>query len=138
MKPNILVVGDLILDHYIWGNCERISPEAPVQVIEVKKESLNLGGACNVANNLISLESNVWVCGMVGCDEAGKTLRKELESRGIQTEGIFTNLSRPTTQKSRLIAAHQQVVRIDREDKSPISREGEEFILNFASMSCAK
>lgn len=65
MKPNILVVGDLILDHYIWGNCERISPEAPVQVIDVKRESLNLGGACNVANNLISLESNVWICGMV-------------------------------------------------------------------------
>lgn len=131
MKPNILVVGDLILDHYIWGNCERISPEAPVQVIDVKKESLSLGGACNVANNLISLESNVWICGIVGCDEAGKTLKQELENRGIQTEGIFSNPLRPTTQKSRLIAAHQQVVRIDREDKSPICQEGEKFILDF-------
>lgn len=131
MKPNILVVGDLILDHYIWGNCERISPEAPVQVIDVKRESLNLGGACNVANNLISLESNVWICGIVGCDEAGNTLKQELKNRGIQTEGIFSNPSRPTTQKSRLIAAHQQVVRIDREDKSPICQEGEKFILDF-------
>lgn len=131
MKPNILVVGDLILDHYIWGNCERISPEAPVQVIDVKRESLNLGGACNVANNLISLESNVWICGMVGCDEAGNTLKQELKNRGIQIEGIFSNPLRPTTQKSRLIAAHQQVVRIDREDKSPISQEGEKFILDF-------
>ncbi len=132
VKPNILVVGDLILDHYIWGNCERISPEAPVQVIDVKRESLNLGGACNVANNLVSLESNVWICGVAGCDEAGGALKKELESRGIQTQGIFVNPSRPTTQKSRLIVAHQQVVRIDREDKSPISQEGEEFILDFA------
>lgn len=131
MKPNILVVGDLILDHYIWGNCERISPEAPVQVIDVKRESLNLGGACNVANNLISLESNVWICGMVGCDEAGNTLKQELKNRGIKIEGIFSNPLRPTTQKSRLIAAHQQVVRIDREDKSPICQEGEEFILDF-------
>lgn len=132
MKPNILVVGDLILDHYIWGDCERISPEAPVQVIAVKRESLSLGGACNVANNLVSLESNVWVCGMVGCDEAGKTLKQELIDKGIQTQGIFDNPSRPTTQKSRLIAAHQQVVRIDREDKSQISKEGEKFILDFA------
>ncbi len=132
MKPNILVVGDLILDHYIWGNCERISPEAPVQVIDVKKESLNLGGACNVANNLISLESNVWICGMIGRDEAGKILKNELESRGIQTQGIFINPSRPTTQKSRLIAMHQQIARIDRENKDSISKEGEEFILNFA------
>lgn len=131
MKPNILVVGDLILDHYIWGNCERISPEAPVQVIDVKRESLNLGGACNVANNLISLESNVWICGMVGCDEAGNTLKQELKNRGIKIEGIFSNPLRPTTQKSRLIAAHQQVVRIDREDKSPICQEGEKFILDF-------
>ncbi|WP_300669139.1 D-glycero-beta-D-manno-heptose-7-phosphate kinase [Helicobacter sp. UBA3407] len=133
MKPNILVVGDLILDHYIWGNCERISPEAPVQVIDVKKESLSLGGACNVANNLISLESNVWICGIVGCDEAGKTLKQELENRGIRIEGIFSSTLRPTTQKSRLIAAHQQVVRIDREDKSLICQEGEKFILDFVS-----
>lgn len=134
MKPNILVVGDLILDHYIWGNCERISPEAPVQVVEVKRESLSLGGACNVANNLVSLESNVWICGMIGCDEAGETLKKELENRGIHTRGIFHNPARPTTQKSRLIASHQQVVRIDREDKSPISKEGEAFILDFVKL----
>ena len=138
MKPNILVVGDLILDHYIWGNCERISPEAPVQVIDVKRESLNLGGACNVANNLISLESNVWICGMVGCDEAGNTLKQELKNRGIKIEGIFSNPLRPTTQQSRLIAAHQQVVRIDREDKSPICQEGEKFILDFVEHTLVK
>ncbi|TLD81236.1 D-glycero-beta-D-manno-heptose-7-phosphate kinase [Helicobacter sp. MIT 11-5569] len=131
MKPKILVVGDLILDHYIWGNCERISPEAPVQVIDVKKESLNLGGACNVANNLIHLESSVWICGMVGDDSAGKTLKNELEKKGIRTEGIFLHPNRPTTQKSRIIAGHQQVARVDREDKTQISKEGKEFILKF-------
>lgn len=132
MKPSILVIGDLILDHYIWGQCERISPEAPVQVIEVAKETLNLGGACNVANNLVALECEVFICGMVGKDEAGTKLKETLESLHIHTQGIYYNLNRPTTQKSRIIAAHQQVIRVDREDKSPISQEGEEFILNFA------
>ena len=132
MKPNILVVGDLILDHYIWGSCERISPEAPVQVVDVQKESLNLGGACNVANNLISLDSNVWICGMAGNDNAGEKLINALENIGIHTNGIFLHQSRPTTQKSRIIAGHQQVVRVDREDKTPISSEGEQFILEFA------
>lgn len=131
MKPKILVVGDLILDHYIWGNCERISPEAPVQVIDVKKESLNLGGACNVASNLIDLGSNVWICGMIGNDNAGNTLKHTLKQKGIHTQGIFLHPSRPTTQKSRIIAAHQQVVRVDREDKTQISKEGEVFILKF-------
>ena len=132
MKPSILVIGDLILDHYIWGQCERISPEAPVQVIEVAKETLNLGGACNVANNLVALECEVFICGMVGKDEAGTKLKETLESLHIHTQGIYYNLNRPTTQKSRIIAAHQQVIRVDREDKSPISQEGEEFILNLA------
>ena len=132
MKPSILVIGDLILDHYIWGQCERISPEAPVQVIEVAKETLNLGGACNVANNLVALECEVFICGMVGKDEAGTKLKETLESLHIHTQGIYYNLNRPTTQKSRIIAAHQQVIRVDREDKSPISQEGEEFILNFS------
>ena len=131
MKPNILVVGDLILDHYIWGNCERISPEAPVQVVDVQKESLNLGGACNVANNLVSLDSNVWICGMAGSDSAGEKLIGALTKLGIHTGGIFLHNSRPTTQKSRIIAGHQQVVRVDREDKTPISSEGEQFILEF-------
>ncbi|MCI5968847.1 D-glycero-beta-D-manno-heptose-7-phosphate kinase [Helicobacter sp.] len=131
MKPKILVVGDLILDHYIWGNCERISPEAPVQVIDVKKESLNLGGACNVASNLVGLDSSVWICGIAGKDEAGSTLKAELEKLGIHTDGIFFEKNRPTTQKSRIIAGHQQVVRVDREDKTQITKEAEAFILKF-------
>lgn len=131
MQPNILVIGDLILDHYIWGNCERISPEAPVQVVDVKKESLNLGGACNVANNLISLQANVWICGMVGEDSAGEKLKNTLEQKNINTQGIFCHKSRPTTQKSRIIAGHQQVVRVDRENKELITQEVADFILQY-------
>lgn len=132
MKPNILVIGDLILDHYIWGKCERISPEAPVQVIEVAKETLNLGGACNVASNLIALDCNVFICGMAGVDKAGEDLKNKLESLHINTQGIHFSKNRPTTQKSRIIASHQQVVRVDREDKSLIDKEAEQFILESA------
>lgn len=103
-----------------------------MQVIEVSKETLNLGGACNVANNLVALDCEVFICGMAGNDEAGKDLKNKLESLHINTQGIYYNKNRPTTQKSRIIAAHQQVVRVDREDKSPISTEGERFILGFA------
>ncbi len=137
MEPNILVIGDLILDHYIWGDCERISPEAPVQVVDVKRESLNLGGACNVANNLVSLGSCVWICGVAGCDNAGKSLKEALEEKGISTSGIFFDHQRPTTQKSRIIAGHQQVVRVDREERQEISEDGERFILDFVS-KCLK
>ena len=131
LKPKILVVGDLILDHYIWGNCERISPEAPVQVIEVNKETLNLGGACNVANNLIAFDSEVFISGIIGEDNAGSDLLNALKKLKINTQGILKNPMRPTTQKSRIMASHQQVVRVDREDKSEITKEDEKKLIDF-------
>jgi rfaE bifunctional protein kinase chain/domain len=100
-NKNILVVGDLILDHYIWGKVRRISPEAPVPVVEVEKESFLLGGAANVANNIVSLGARAAVVGIVGKDMAG--------------EAIFVS-NRPTTVKTRVVAHNQQVVRFDRED----------------------
>ncbi|MCH5322075.1 MAG: D-glycero-beta-D-manno-heptose-7-phosphate kinase [Helicobacter sp.] len=130
MTPNILVVGDLILDHYIWGKCERISPEAPVQIVEVGKETLMLGGACNVAHNLISLEAKVWICGIIGKDKAGKDLLALLKKLHINTQGVLTS-KRPTTQKSRIIASHQQVIRVDRENKQSISPKEEKSLLEF-------
>ena len=133
MKPKILVIGDLILDHYVWGNCERISPEAPVQVIEVTKETLSLGGACNVANNLVALEAEVFICGMIGADEAGEKLKYQLQALHIHTQGIYIHKNRPTTKKSRIIAAHQQVLRVDKEDKESIDQKGESFILDFSA-----
>lgn len=129
--PKILVVGDLILDHYVWGNCSRISPEAPVQVVNIKKESENLGGSCNVANNLIELGAKVFLCGVCGDDSAAERLLGALQKREINTNGILRLKNRPTTQKTRIIAANQQVVRIDKEEVSLISEEESNKILSL-------
>ncbi|WP_334093527.1 bifunctional heptose 7-phosphate kinase/heptose 1-phosphate adenyltransferase, partial [Helicobacter typhlonius] len=118
--PKILVVGDLMIDHYIWGSCERISPEAPVQVVDVKDESNRLGGACNVVHNLIALNAQVFVCGIVGNDDAGLWLGDKLESIGVDISYLFVDTSRPTTKKTRIVIANQQVLRVDRESKMPI------------------
>src|SRR5512135_397648 len=111
----ILVVGDLILDHYIWGKVRRISPEAPVPVVEVTRESFMLGGAANVAHNIIAMGGKASVIGIMGSDIAGKTLLDMLTEKGVDCIGIFTE-NRPTTVKTRVIAHNQQVVRFDRED----------------------
>ncbi len=117
MKPKILVIGDLMVDHYLFGSCDRISPEAPVQVVNVKEEKKVLGGAGNVVNNLLALGAEVGVMGVVGSDEAGEWLQKRLEQK---SRAILAKEDRPTTQKSRVIAASQQIVRVDREQKHPI------------------
>jgi len=111
----IFVVGDLILDHYIWGDVSRISPEAPVVVVNVDKEERSLGGAGNVVNNLIELGAEVAVAGAVGEDDEGIRLCGMLESKGVNTSGIVTIGGRPTTVKTRVLARAQQVVRVDRE-----------------------
>lgn len=100
----ILVVGDLIADYYLWGKSERLSPEAPVPVLEVKKESKNLGGAANVANNLISLKAKVFLCGVVGDDLEGEHFLNALKARNIDASGILTDKTRCTTLKTRIIA----------------------------------
>ncbi len=114
-KRNILVIGDLILDHYIWGTVSRISPEAPVPVVEVTRESFMLGGAANVAHNIVSMGGRAAVIGMSGRDMAGKTLIDMLSEKGVDCNGVFLE-NRPTTVKTRVIAHNQQVVRFDRED----------------------
>jgi D-beta-D-heptose 7-phosphate kinase/D-beta-D-heptose 1-phosphate adenosyltransferase len=111
----ILIVGDLILDHYIWGKVSRISPEAPVPVVEVEKESYLLGGAANVAHNIVSLGGKAAVIGMSGDDPAGEALTGMLKRHGVDCSGVFVS-NRPTTVKTRVIAHSQQVVRFDRED----------------------
>lgn len=114
-KAKVLVIGDLILDEFIWGKVERISPEAPVPVVWVDSENFMPGGASNVANNIRSLGGKVYLCGVVGNDARGEILRDELTKKGVRCDGVVTDASRPTTQKTRVIAHHQQVVRIDRE-----------------------
>jgi D-glycero-beta-D-manno-heptose-7-phosphate kinase len=127
----VLVVGDIVLDHYIWGKVSRISPEAPVPVVNVTKESLLLGGATNVVNNIHSLSGNVRVCGVIGHDEAGRQLLHLLHSQGINTEGLITDQSRPTTIKTRIIAHNQQVVRFDRETNNKIEKETHQRIFAY-------
>lgn len=119
-QPSILVIGDLMLDHYLWGKCERISPEAPVQVIDVQRESTVLGGAGNVVNNLLSLGAKVSVLSVVGNDENGKELLCMLKTLGADAKGIVKQEGRKTSKKSRVIASHQQVVRYDSESKDDI------------------
>lgn len=114
-KAKVLIVGDLILDRFIYGESRRISPEAPVPVVEVKDEIYNLGGAGNVANNVISLGGTVSVAGVVGNDYPAEILLKELNKKNIDTGGIFTDKAIKTSIKTRVIAGHQQVVRFDRE-----------------------
>jgi len=115
-KKRILVIGDLLLDQYIWGDVSRISPEAPVPVVWVQKEDYVPGGACNVANNLAALGADVSLVGVVGDDLNGALLKNELEQRNIRIDGIVEDSDRPTSQKTRVIAHNQQVVRIDREN----------------------
>lgn len=117
---NILVVGDLILDRYIWGKVRRISPEAPVPVVEVERESFLLGGAANVANNIVSLGAKAAVVGIIGKDAAGEALTDLLLQKGVDCGGIFVS-NRPTTVKTRVIAHNQQVVRFDREDSKYVT-----------------
>lgn len=115
-NKKILIIGDLILDRFIYGKVSRISPEAPVPVVDVVSESFLLGGAANVANNIIALGGKVSIAGIVGKDTAGRILKELFEERNINTEGIIED-KRPTTVKTRVIAHSQQVVRFDREDK---------------------
>ena len=118
----ILVVGDLMLDRFVWGRVERISPEAPVPVVEVIKETVHLGGAANVACNLSVLKARPLLVGVVGGDEAGDRLVEELHRQEISSEGIVRDNGRSTTIKTRIIAHNQQVCRTDREDKTPLSQ----------------
>ncbi len=112
----VLVLGDVMLDRYLWGDTSRISPEAPVPVIEAREETCRLGGAANVARNVRALGGRPWLVGIVGDDSAGQDLRREIAGNGIAADRIFTDTSRRTTTKTRVVARHQQVVRVDRED----------------------
>ncbi len=119
-RPNILVVGDLMIDHYLWGSAERISPEAPVQVVDIAKETTVLGGAGNVVNNLAALGASVSVASVIGDDASGTELTIMLKSIGVKTEGLVTQRGRKTSKKSRIVAANQQILRYDKESKEAI------------------
>lgn len=115
VRPTILVIGDLMVDHYIWGEATRLSPEAPVPVVNVKNESTTLGGAGNVTQNLVSLGAKVILAGIIGDDAPGIQLKNILAAESVVTDCIVTDNSRPTTVKTRVLAGSHQLVRIDRE-----------------------
>jgi D-glycero-beta-D-manno-heptose-7-phosphate kinase len=120
-NKRILVFGDLMLDRFIWGAVSRISPEAPVPVVEIKTESTRLGGAANVASNIRSLGGLPVPLGIIGSDFEGDRLREEFRLLGSPVSGLIVDKARPTSIKTRIIAQHQQVCRTDREDRSPLS-----------------
>ncbi len=127
----IAVVGDLMLDGYFWGNVSRISPEAPVPVVEVDDEFFRFGGAANVALNILKLGGIPFPIGITGSDSNGAIFSALLKENNITDKGIIKDPSRPTTTKTRVIANSQHVVRIDKENKLPVSPEIEDKIINL-------
>jgi len=128
-SPKLLVVGDLMIDHYLWGSCERISPEAPVQVVNVDNENSVLGGAGNVINNLNALGAQVDVISVIGGCEISDELKELLTDIKVNTQYLITQKDRITSKKSRIIASHQQVIRYDRESTDEINSESQDKIL---------
>ncbi|MEL7533060.1 MAG: PfkB family carbohydrate kinase [Bacteroidota bacterium] len=124
----VLVIGDLMIDRYLWGKVERISPEAPVPIVAVQKEENRLGGAANVALNLQSLEAEVSLAGLIGNDEMGSVLRREMQNQGFSQDLILALSSRCTTVKTRVLGNHQQMIRVDKEDTfSPAQAEVDDW-----------
>lgn len=129
----LLVVGDLMLDRFVWGEVERLSPEAPVPVLRVVSENFSLGGAANVIHNVCALGGNVTACGIVGQDEAGRRILKALQRVGASTAGVCSDRHFQTIEKSRIIASphHQQIVRLDREDRQPVAERTAKRLAGF-------
>jgi D-beta-D-heptose 7-phosphate kinase/D-beta-D-heptose 1-phosphate adenosyltransferase len=134
----IMVLGDLMLDEYLWGKVQRISPEAPVPVVEINSTEYRPGGAANVALNLAALGVQAELVGVTGADPQAETLKNLLKQKGIATEGLIADRTRPTTLKTRIGAASQQIVRIDREDTSELSPRLENAVYKYIKTMLSK
>ncbi|MBX9659274.1 MAG: D-glycero-beta-D-manno-heptose-7-phosphate kinase [Nitrospiraceae bacterium] len=130
-QASLLVIGDLILDHYVMGRVSRISPEAPVPVVHVESETLRLGGAANVFNNILALGGKADLCGVIGADESGRLLLKELGKSRSGRGGVIIDHDRPTTRKSRVIAHNQQIVRYDMEGRQELKGTLQKRLLRY-------
>ena len=130
-EAKILVIGDFILDQYIWGDVSRISPEAPVPVVDVIRETYVAGGSLNVGNNIQSLGAVVLPCGVIGNDRTGRAFLKFIKRKKIDIRGIIVDKNRRTTLKTRVIGQSQQMVRFDRESKSELSSCHRESVIGF-------
>lgn len=133
----IAVLGDIIMDEFIWGDVSRISPEAPVPVLEVERETKLLGGAANVVRNMAALGADAILCGVVGDDGMGKEILSSLAHMGLPSDGVAIERGRPTSIKTRVVARNQQVVRYDRESRAAIRAESVQKILDFAAATFA-
>jgi len=127
----VLVIGDVMLDEYVWGRVSRISPEAPVMVVDADRETYVPGGAANVVNNLCALGGAAFIAGIIGEDGAGAKLVEKLREEGANTEGLISSATRPTTRKTRIIAHSQQVVRVDHEQREEVQGEARALILDY-------
>jgi D-beta-D-heptose 7-phosphate kinase/D-beta-D-heptose 1-phosphate adenosyltransferase len=132
----MLVIGDVIVDHFVWGTVSRISPEAPVPVVNVSREELLLGGSANVLRNLISLGATGSLCGLIGTDKMGDQFIRLLEELGVTADGLVRG-KRPTTVKTRVVAQGQQVVRFDREETGTPSRQSLDAFLLYLETNLA-
>ncbi|KPA18301.1 cytochrome C biogenesis protein CcdA [Candidatus Magnetomorum sp. HK-1] len=126
---HILVIGDCMIDEYVWGKVDRISPEAPVPVVEVKRDNATLGGAGNVVNNLAVLKASVSIIGTIGSGMNGKRLREMFQAIEVNTDGLIEDNTRSTTIKTRIMASEQHVLRIDRENVNPVSNKIADAVL---------
>ena len=133
----VLVIGDIILDHFVWGKVSRISPEAPVPVVNVQQEEYLLGGSANVLNNIVALGGQAELCGTVGQDEAGDWVLSALAARGDRGAGIVRT-ERPTTLKTRVLAQGQQIVRIDREECGPLPSDALHQVVDWLDQNLAR
>ncbi|MCW5200549.1 D-glycero-beta-D-manno-heptose-7-phosphate kinase [Desulfobulbus sp. F4] len=136
-EARILVIGDVILDQFIWGTVSRISPEAPVPVVNVTKEELLLGGSANVVRNIVSLGGRCALCGIIGDDTMGNELLRLMQAAGAPTDGLIKG-RRPTTIKTRVVAQRQQVVRYDREKTGPPSAPTLQRLLAYLEKNLAQ
>jgi D-glycero-beta-D-manno-heptose-7-phosphate kinase len=127
----VLVVGDVMLDEYLWGDVQRISPEAPVPVVAIRRRTSVPGGAANTAANVASLTGEALLAGVVGDDPPAGRLRAALQGLGLAVEGLIVDRQRSTTTKTRIIAHHQHVVRVDEEHSTPLPGEVEEQVLRW-------
>lgn len=134
----IAVIGDIMLDRYFWGSVQRISPEAPVPVVDIERESAHLGGASNVAANLQALGAEPFMLGLIGEDSSGNTVLDLLRASGMNTSGIMADSARPTTVKTRVLGNNQHITRLDREVKTPIENGVAERLLSALDIAGEK
>lgn len=134
---SVLILGDVMLDEYVWGEVRRISPEAPVPVVEARRRTYTPGGAANVAANVAMLGGRVYLGSVIGRDASGECLRQLLIEHGVEVSGLIESAERPTTTKTRILAHNQQIARVDTEERCAVNGESEDALANWLAAQIA-